>query len=73
MQFIDWSFNEYYFSKVCTLLFQIALCSWANLDFRSEGAIKEIDRRAPSELTNSHFERFALERVKEKKVDQINE
>ena len=38
-----------------------------------EGVIKEKDQRATSELTNSHFEWFALEQFKEKRVDQINE
>ena len=49
----------------------IALRSWANHDFGSNGAQWEKEQRVTSELTKSNFERFACERYKEKRADEF--
>ena len=46
----------------------IALRSWANLHFGSDGAPWDKERSALSELTKSNFERSAHERYKEKRA-----
>jgi len=54
-----------------TSLFEIALRSYANSDFGSEGTQLEKERRATSELTKSNFKRFTREQYKEKRADEF--
>jgi hypothetical protein len=56
-----------------TSLFEIALRSWGNLDFESDGAPWDKERSALSELTKSRSERSALERFKEKRAQWFKE
>jgi len=51
----------------------IALRSWANLDFGSDGAPWDKEWSALSELTKSCSERSALERFKEKRAPSFKE